>query len=373
MPSLDDVLAALFASLGPIGSLAALLVIFAVDAALFPALPEAWILITYTFRPETMDAVGWAALLLLVAVAGDLLGTTILYALVRRILVRGRRMPRWLESGMRRWTEFLGVPGGRAARRVVQDRRGDVFLQDRADVAVRPEAPHRRQDCLGQDDEPAEGPRPEGQVMRLVQRHVLPEASEGLEGLAPEEEAVPGVVRESPQGHRPLVAVGQGKQGALGGVAASRHDSGGAADHPGCLEGGDDGIEEVGRGDAVRIDEQEDIASGRARSPIPALARSAGVARHQEGAAGLGQILRAVRAFRIRDEDLQGRAGLVLERVQQRREVFRLIPGRDDDRDRGVSSHGRPRGSRRGLEHAGHAATRRSYTRSRRRVHRSTE
>src|SRR5216117_823949 len=112
MPSLDDILAALFASLGPIGSLAALLVIFAVDAALFPALPEAWILITYTFRPETMDAVGWAALLLLVAV--HLLGTTILYALVRRILVRGRRMPRWLESGMRRWTEFLGVPDERA-------------------------------------------------------------------------------------------------------------------------------------------------------------------------------------------------------------------------------------------------------------------
>src|SRR5437764_15417204 len=114
MPSLDDVLAALFASLGPIGSLAALLVIFAVDAALFPALPEAWILITYTFRPETMDSVGWAALLLLVAVAGDLLGTTILYTLVRRILVRGRRMPRWLESGLRRVPGVLGVPGRRA-------------------------------------------------------------------------------------------------------------------------------------------------------------------------------------------------------------------------------------------------------------------
>src|SRR2546430_9662952 len=114
MPSLDDVLAALFASLGPIGSLLALLVIFAVDAALFPALPEAWILLSYPFRPETVDAGGWAAVLLLVAVAGDLLGTTILYALVRRILVRGRRMPHWLESGMRRWTEFLGVPDERA-------------------------------------------------------------------------------------------------------------------------------------------------------------------------------------------------------------------------------------------------------------------
>ena len=114
MASLDDLLAGLFASLGPIGSLVALLLIFAVDAALFPALPEAWILITYTFRPETMDAVGWAAILLVVAVAGDLLGTSILYALVRRILVQGRRMPHWLESGMRRWTEFLGVPDERA-------------------------------------------------------------------------------------------------------------------------------------------------------------------------------------------------------------------------------------------------------------------
>src|SRR2546430_12588659 len=114
MPSLDDVLAALFASLGPIGSLLALLVIFAVDAALFPALPEAWILITYTFRPETMDAVGWAAVLLLVAVAGGLLRTTILYALVRRLLVRGRPMPPWLESGVRRWDPVLGGPDQRA-------------------------------------------------------------------------------------------------------------------------------------------------------------------------------------------------------------------------------------------------------------------
>src|SRR2546423_14537869 len=109
MPSLDGVLAALFASLGPVGSLRALLVIFAVDAALFPALPEAWILITYTFRPETMDAVGWAAVLLLVAVAGDLLGTSILYALVRRVLVRGGRMPHWLVPGV--WARIV-FPGG---------------------------------------------------------------------------------------------------------------------------------------------------------------------------------------------------------------------------------------------------------------------
>src|SRR5438046_10642739 len=109
MPSLDDILAALFASLGPIGSLAALLVIFAVDAALFPALPEAWILITYTFRPETMDPVGWAAVLLAVAVASDLLGTSTLSAAVRRLLAQDRQLPRQPASGLRRWHGFPPV------------------------------------------------------------------------------------------------------------------------------------------------------------------------------------------------------------------------------------------------------------------------
>jgi len=109
MASLDEFLAALFASLGLAGSLIALLFIFAVDAALFPALPEVWILVTYTYRPAALTAGPWAALLLLVAVAGDVLGTSLLYGLVRRVLIQGRRMPRWLEAGMRRWTGLLLV------------------------------------------------------------------------------------------------------------------------------------------------------------------------------------------------------------------------------------------------------------------------
>lgn len=109
MASLDEFLVALFASLGPAGSLVAIFVIFAVDAALFPALPEAWIVVTYSYRPEALDPTTWALLLLVMGVAGDVLGTTALYALVRRVLVQGRRMPKWLEAGMRRWTEFLIV------------------------------------------------------------------------------------------------------------------------------------------------------------------------------------------------------------------------------------------------------------------------
>src|SRR6266436_1326103 len=103
MASFDEFLGALFGSLGPVGSLLALLLIFAADAALFPALPEAWIVVTYTYRPKVTDP------LLGTAVVGDVLGTTALYAVVRRVLVDGRRMPGWLERGMQRWTGFLLV------------------------------------------------------------------------------------------------------------------------------------------------------------------------------------------------------------------------------------------------------------------------
>lgn len=109
MASLDEFLVGLFASLGPVGSLLALLVLFAVDAAVFPALPEAWIVVTYAYRPAGLNAVEWAALLLLVAVLGDILGTSVLYATVRRVLVQGGRMPAWLANGMKRWTSFLLV------------------------------------------------------------------------------------------------------------------------------------------------------------------------------------------------------------------------------------------------------------------------
>ena len=109
MASVDEILVALFASLGPAGSLIAILLVFALDAAVFPALPEAWIVVTYSYRPEVFTPTAWAGLLLLTAVAGDILGTSVLYALVRRVLVQGRRMPHWLEAGMRRWTGFLLV------------------------------------------------------------------------------------------------------------------------------------------------------------------------------------------------------------------------------------------------------------------------
>src|SRR5467141_52675 len=120
MASLDELLTALFGSLGPVGSLVILLIIFALDAALFPALPEVWIVVTYTYRPEVLGPIGWAGLLLAMAVVGDVLGTSLLYLAVRHWVVQRRRMPHWLERAMKRWTGFL----------LVQDER--VILMNRA-------------------------------------------------------------------------------------------------------------------------------------------------------------------------------------------------------------------------------------------------
>src|SRR3989441_8541309 len=93
MASLDGLLSALFGTLGPAGSLVILLVIFAIDAALFPALPEVWIVVTYTYRPELLGPVAWAGLLLAMAGAGDILGTSLLYEAVHRWVVQRGRMP----------------------------------------------------------------------------------------------------------------------------------------------------------------------------------------------------------------------------------------------------------------------------------------
>lgn len=109
MASFDDFFAALFSLLGPAGTLVALMLIFAVDSAFFPALPEAWIVLTYTYRPVTLDPAFWVGLLLGMAVVGDILGTSVLYGLVRRVVVQRGRMPEWLERGMKRWTGFFLV------------------------------------------------------------------------------------------------------------------------------------------------------------------------------------------------------------------------------------------------------------------------
>src|SRR5207249_10953720 len=108
MASLDELLTSLFGSLGPVGSLVILVIIFALDAALFPALPEVWIVVTYTYRPtEMLGPVAWAGLLLAMAVAGDALGATPLCVGVRPWVVPRRRMPRGPERPRKQWAGSL--------------------------------------------------------------------------------------------------------------------------------------------------------------------------------------------------------------------------------------------------------------------------
>src|SRR5438093_481891 len=81
---------------------------------------EGAILVHHLLTPAMLGPVAWAGLLLAMAVAGDVLGTSLLYVAVRRWVVLRRRMPRWLERAMKKWTGFL----------LVQDER--VILMNRA-------------------------------------------------------------------------------------------------------------------------------------------------------------------------------------------------------------------------------------------------
>jgi membrane protein YqaA with SNARE-associated domain len=109
MASVDEFLAALFETLGPIGALVALFLVFAVDAAVFPLLPEFAVVLTFSFLPRGFGPVTWGLLLLSMAVAGEAVGNTALYLFVRRALIQKGRMPATIERLMRRWMDFLVV------------------------------------------------------------------------------------------------------------------------------------------------------------------------------------------------------------------------------------------------------------------------
>src|SRR3972149_1756147 len=104
---LGDWLQSTLGFLGPRGLLVALFLIFFVDAVVFPALPELFVVVFYF---QLVDW-GWLPLaaggsLLALAILGDLMGNASLYAIVRWFDRRGR-IPRRLASAMQRWTKFL--------------------------------------------------------------------------------------------------------------------------------------------------------------------------------------------------------------------------------------------------------------------------
>jgi membrane protein YqaA with SNARE-associated domain len=106
---LADAIAGALAFLGPVGTPLALYLIFVLDAALFPALPEVFIALFLAVPPAGTPLALWALALLATAVAGEATGNALLYLVVRRVFVARGRWPRFLEKVMRRWTQFLVV------------------------------------------------------------------------------------------------------------------------------------------------------------------------------------------------------------------------------------------------------------------------
>src|SRR3990170_4891318 len=107
MGVVDDFLTGLFGFLGPVGALVVLYFVFVIDAAIFPALPELAIVVTYAYVPPGLGAASWGILLVTIAVAGEATGNSALYLFVKRALIGRGHMPKTLERLMQRWVQFL--------------------------------------------------------------------------------------------------------------------------------------------------------------------------------------------------------------------------------------------------------------------------
>src|SRR2546422_5176767 len=108
--ALGDWIEGALAFLGPAGLLLAMVLIFLVDAAIFPALPEVFIVAFYFVLTGTWSwAPAVAALTLLgLALVGDVSGNALLYAVVQRMKATGH-VPGFVERAMRKWTSFLAM------------------------------------------------------------------------------------------------------------------------------------------------------------------------------------------------------------------------------------------------------------------------
>ncbi len=91
----------LFASLGDLGMLLAIVLIIMIDGAAIPTLPEVWTVWIFGVHPES---IAWGATLVIVASFASLLGNFTLYGFVKLI-----GLPKWLKKKMNQYTEFLLV------------------------------------------------------------------------------------------------------------------------------------------------------------------------------------------------------------------------------------------------------------------------
>ena len=109
MASVANWLSGLFAFLGPAGTLIALLLVFVFDAAIIPARPELALVLSYLYRGPDINSILWALLLLGMAIVGEVIGNTLMFLLVRRLVVDRGHLPKLLERAMHGWTQFLLV------------------------------------------------------------------------------------------------------------------------------------------------------------------------------------------------------------------------------------------------------------------------
>ncbi len=110
MTSLGEVLDTLLRGLGLPGLLIAIFLIFMVDAAVIPALPEVFIIAFYVqYGTLGVEPFPWAVALLITAVAGEICGNGIIYTIVSRLLVKKQRMPRIIDRAVKGWANFLIV------------------------------------------------------------------------------------------------------------------------------------------------------------------------------------------------------------------------------------------------------------------------
>ncbi len=116
MASVADWLTGLFVFLGPNGVLVGLFLAFVVDAAIIPTLPELAVVLSYLgflYSQPGTDPLPWALLLLVMAVAGELVGNTLMFLWVRKLVVDRGHLPRLIDRAMRGWTGLMIVPDER--------------------------------------------------------------------------------------------------------------------------------------------------------------------------------------------------------------------------------------------------------------------
>jgi len=88
----------LFSSFGSLGMLFGLFLILVVDAMIFPALPELFAVLVFSWDPSLI----WAVFILIVACSAEVIGNSSLYYLVKKA-----KLPRFIKRTMKKYINLL--------------------------------------------------------------------------------------------------------------------------------------------------------------------------------------------------------------------------------------------------------------------------